>query len=75
MVYKLGKEEVDAQRETLMQLKEHKWISMTRSAFAAPAMMVGKKDNGSGRQQFRMVVNYQELNALTISPKYPLPTI
>ena len=36
MVYKLSKEEADGQRETLMKLKEHEWILMTRSPFAAP---------------------------------------
>ncbi|CDJ46910.1 hypothetical protein EBH_0069490, partial [Eimeria brunetti] len=34
-----------------------------------------KKDDGSGKQQYRMGINYQELNAITISPEYPLPRI
>ena len=75
VIYKLGKDELEAQRAVLMKLKDHKWISMTCSPFAAPAMMVGKKKDSSGVKQYRMVVNYQELNFLTISPEYPLPTI
>ena len=38
-------------------------------------MIVGKKDDGTGKPQYRMAINYQELNALTILPEYPLPTI
>ena len=74
-MYKLTADEQKALRATVEQLHESKWISMTSSPFAAPAMMVGKKDDSSGSQQFRMVVNYKESNAMTISPEYPLPTI
>lgn len=74
-LYKLGREELEAQREILTQLKAAKWITLTSSPFAAPSMIVGKKDDSSGKRQFRMVVNYQELNSMTISPEYPLPTI
>lgn len=74
-VYRLGPEELQAQRQILEQLKEAKWITMTSSPFAAPSMLVSKKDDGSGTQQYRMVINYQELNSMTISPEYPLPTI
>ena len=74
-IYRLGPEELEAQRQILKQLKDAKWITMTSSPFAAPSMLVTKKDDGSGKTQYRMVVNYQELNAMTISPEFPLPTI
>ena len=74
-IYKLTKEELEAQRDILKQLKESGWITHTSSPFAAPAMIVSKKDDATGKQQRRMVINYQELNAITISPEYPLPTI
>ncbi|CDJ50669.1 OSJNBa0020J04.2 protein, related [Eimeria brunetti] len=67
--------ELEAQREMIQNLKNAKWITITSSPFAAPAMMVGKKEDGPGKQQYRMVINYQELNAITISPEYPLPRI
>ncbi|CDJ47111.1 Os07g0510800 protein, related [Eimeria brunetti] len=75
VLYRLNKDELEAQREIIQSLKNAKWITMTSSPFAAPAMIVGKKDDGSGKQQYRMVINYQELNAITISPEYPLPRI
>ena len=74
-VYRLAHAELEAQREILSQLKAAKWITLTSSPFAAPSMIVSKKDDASGKQQFRMVINYQELNSMTISPEYPLPTI
>ena len=74
-IIRLSKDELQAQREILQQLKDANWITHTSSPFAAPAMIVSKKDDVSGKPQYRMVVNYQELNALTISPEYPLPTI
>ena len=74
-IYKLTADEQQALRSTIDQLRESRWISMTSSPFAAPAMIVGKKDDSSGNQQYRMVINYKELNAMTISPEYPLPTI
>ena len=41
----------------------------------SPIYDVGRKDDGTGKPRYRMVINYQDLNAITISPKYQLPTI
>ena len=75
IVYKLTKDELEALRDTINKLQAAKWITMTSSPFAAPAMMVGKKDDKEGNRQYRMVVNYKELNSMTISAEYPLPSI
>lgn len=74
-VYRLTKEQLEVQRTILQNLKNAKWITLTSSPFAAPAMLVDKKDDAAGNKQYRMVINYKELNAITISPEYPLPTI
>ena len=37
--------------------------------------LVDKQDDGSGERKMRIVVNYQELNALTIVPEFPMPSI
>lgn len=37
--------------------------------------MVDKHADGSGERKMRMVVNYQALNALTIAPEFPMPTV
>ena len=74
-LYRLPPHELEAQRSIIRQLKDNGWITHTSSPFAAPSMLVGKKDDGSGQVQYRMVINYRALNAITISPEYPLPTI
>lgn len=38
-------------------------------------MIAGKKDDALGKPRYSMTINYQELDAITISPEYPLPTI
>lgn len=65
--------EPKAKREILQQLNDAKWITFTSSPFAAPAMILSRKDDASGDTQYRVVLNYRELNAATIPP-YPLPT-
>ena len=74
-IYRLGPEKLEAQRAILQELKDAKWKTLTLSPFAAPSMIVGKKDDGTGQPRYRMVINYQELNAIMISPEYPLLTI
>ena len=74
-VYRVAGAELEALRQTITDLQAYHWISYTSSPFAAPAMMVDKKDDNTGNKQYRMVVNYKELNSMTISAEYPLPTI
>lgn len=38
-------------------------------------MIAGNKDDSTGRPQYRTVINYEALNDVTMSPKYPLPTV
>ncbi|CAF4545285.1 unnamed protein product, partial [Rotaria magnacalcarata] len=45
-------------------------ISESHSPYAAPAMLIKKKDNS-----FRLVVDYKKLNAITIKDSSPLPNM
>ncbi|CAF2122901.1 unnamed protein product, partial [Rotaria magnacalcarata] len=45
-------------------------ISESNSPYAAPAMLVKKKDNS-----YRFVVDYKRLNAITIKDSFPLPNM
>lgn len=74
-VYRLGPEELEAQREILQQLNATKMTTITSSPFATPCKIMRKKNDGTCKQQYCMVINYQELNAITISSEHPLPTI
>ncbi|KAL8453284.1 hypothetical protein Emed_000918 [Eimeria media] len=75
VIYRIMGEELEEQRQILQELKANKWVSLTQSPFAAPSMIVTMKDDSSGNKQFRMVLNDQELNSMTISAEYPLPTM
>ena len=58
-----------------MQLKDDRWITQTSPPFAAPSMLVGRKADGSGNVQHRMVIIDRALNVIKISTEYPLQTI
>ncbi|CDJ49392.1 hypothetical protein EBH_0025810 [Eimeria brunetti] len=53
----LRREELEVQTEILQNLKEAKSIT-TIPSLAEPAMIVGKMDDGYGKQQYRMAINY-----------------
>lgn len=38
-------------------------------------MIAGMNAEGTGKPHYRVLINYQELKAIPISPEYPLPTI
>ncbi|CAF1023351.1 unnamed protein product [Rotaria magnacalcarata] len=59
MMYQLVQEFLDASL-----------ISESASPYAAPAMLIKKKD-----ASFRFVVDYKRLNAITIKDSYPLPNM
>ncbi|KAL8429500.1 hypothetical protein Efla_004897 [Eimeria flavescens] len=71
-VYPVVEEELDAQRKILQELNG--WISLTSSSFAAPSMMVTKKDAASGQKHFpktATVMLEQVLELLEEKEMYP----
>nr|GFA22431.1 putative reverse transcriptase domain-containing protein [Tanacetum cinerariifolium] len=68
--YRLAPSELNELSEQIKELSEKGFIRPTSSPWGAPVLFV-KKKGGS----FRMCIDYQELNKLTIKNKYPLPRI
>nr|GEZ90401.1 putative reverse transcriptase domain-containing protein [Tanacetum cinerariifolium] len=66
--YRLAPSELKELSEQLKELSEKGFIRPSSSPWGALVLFVKKKDGS-----FRMCIDYQELNKLTIKNKYPLP--
>ena len=60
----------DAMYKIIQEFLDGKLISKSNSPYAAPALLVKKKDN-----TYRLVVDYKRLNLITIKDSSPLPNI
>ncbi|GJY28648.1 putative reverse transcriptase domain-containing protein [Tanacetum coccineum] len=56
--------------DQLQELSDRGFIRPSTSPWGAPVLFVKKKDGS-----FRMCIDYQELNKLTVKNRYPLPRI
>ncbi|GJZ72705.1 hypothetical protein Tco_0636851 [Tanacetum coccineum] len=54
----------------LQELADRGFLRPSTSPWGAPILFVKKKDGS-----FRMFIDYQELNKLTVKNRYPLPRI
>nr|GEV60658.1 hypothetical protein [Tanacetum cinerariifolium] len=68
--YRLAPKEMQEVSNQLKELQEKGFIRPSFSPWGAPVLFVKKKDG-----LFRMCIDYQELNKLTIKNRYPLPRI
>ncbi|GKE33140.1 putative reverse transcriptase domain-containing protein, partial [Tanacetum coccineum] len=68
--YRLAPSEMQELSNQLQELADQGFIRPSTSPWRAPILFVKKKDGS-----FRMCINYQELNKLTIKNRYPLPRI
>nr|GEX13524.1 reverse transcriptase domain-containing protein [Tanacetum cinerariifolium] len=68
--YRLAPFEMKELSEQLKELSKKGFIRPSSSPWGAPVLFVKKKDGS-----FRMCIDYQELNKLTIKNRYPLPRI
>ena len=66
------KSEVDKQTD---QMLREGIITHSMSPWNSPILMVPKKTDASGKQNWRMVVDYRNLNQVTIGDSFPLPLI
>nr|GEX64947.1 putative reverse transcriptase domain-containing protein [Tanacetum cinerariifolium] len=68
--YRLAPPEMKELSKQLKELSDKGFISPTSSPWGAPVLFVKKKDGS-----FRMCIDYQELNKLTVKNRYPLSRI
>ncbi|GJZ33801.1 putative reverse transcriptase domain-containing protein [Tanacetum coccineum] len=66
--YRLAPSEMKELSEQLQELSDKGFIRPSSSPWGAPVLFVKKKDGS-----FRMCIDYQELNKLTVKNRYPLP--
>nr|GEV03602.1 putative reverse transcriptase domain-containing protein [Tanacetum cinerariifolium] len=68
--YRLAPSEMKELSDQLKELADKGFIRPSSSHWGAPVVFVKKKDGS-----FRMCIDYQELNKLTVKNRYPLPRI
>ncbi|GJT25312.1 putative reverse transcriptase domain-containing protein [Tanacetum coccineum] len=68
--YRLAPSEMQELSNQLQELSDRGFIQPSTSPWGAPVLFVKKKDGS-----FRMCIDYQELNKLTVKNRYPLPRI
>ncbi|GJV47671.1 putative reverse transcriptase domain-containing protein [Tanacetum coccineum] len=68
--YRLAPSEMKELSEQLKELSDKGFIRPSSSPWGALVLFVKKKDGS-----FRMCIDYQELNKLTVKNRYPLPRI
>ncbi|GJV39227.1 hypothetical protein Tco_1417667 [Tanacetum coccineum] len=68
--YRLALSEMQELYNQLQELSDRGFIQPSTSPWGAPVLFVKKKDGS-----FRMCIDYQEFNKLTIKNHYPLPRI
>lgn len=66
------KNEVNTQIEEMLKSKI---IQHSNSPYNSPIWIVPKKLDNSGRQKWRIVIDYRKLNDVTIDDKFPIPNL
>lgn len=65
----------DEVRDQITKMLEQGIIRPSDSAWSSPIWIVPKKADASGKQKWRLVVDFRKLNEKTTDDKYPIPNI
>ena len=68
--YPLGVTKLEAMRIQIQELFKRDWIEPSHSPWASPILFVKKKEG-----EWRLVIDFRDLNALTVDNSYPLPRV
>lgn len=61
--------------EIITEYEKDGIIEKCQSPFNSPAILVGKKDKVGGKDDYRLVIDYKKLNAITEIHNFPIPLI
>ena len=70
--YKLSQEELRQLRQQLDELLAKGYIRPSASPWGCPVLMVPKPSNP---KELRLVIDYRQINEITVKDKYPLPDV
>ena len=70
-LYKRTEQELKYEKEWTDKMLKKKWIRLSKSLVASSAFFVPKK----GKDKFRTVIDYRQLNAATEKDRFLLPNI
>ncbi len=68
--YKCGPNELELTQKSIEELSKKQFIQRSQSRYGAPVLFTPKKDG-----TMRMVVDYREINKITVKNGYPLPAV
>ena len=68
--YLLPPHKLEVMHQQIGELVDKGWIEKSNSAWGAPILFVPKKS-----KEWRMCVDYRDLNAVTVDDSFPLPRI
>lgn len=68
----IHKEEVQKQIDEML---DKGIIRPSSSPYSAPVWIVPKKEDASGTQKWRLVIDYRKLNEITLDDRHPIPNI
>jgi hypothetical protein len=61
--------------EQISKMLEQGIVRSSTSPWSSPLWVVPKKADASGKQKWRVVIDYRKLNDITVGDAYPLPNI
>jgi len=73
--YRYGLKQREEMKNQIQELLEQEVIRHSHSPWSAPVWLVPKKMDLSGKQKWRLVVDFRKLNEKTVKDWYPMPVI
>lgn len=73
--YRLPQAQQKEIEQQLIKMEQNDIIERSMSPFNAPLLLVKKKSDSSGKDKFRIVIDFRALNEVTLNEFHPLPNI